>query len=862
MELIEQDGVYSELRKVRDEVAAGRGRIVLVCGEAGIGKTALVEQFAQAQPPDWRVLWGACDALFTPRPLGPLYDIARQARGDLAALLQGEIDRVALFSACLAELQTPTLLILEDIHWADEATLDLLKYLGRRIGQTGSLLVATYRDDELGPRHPLRLLLGDLVRSSTTQRLRLSPLSVDGVRRLIGGRRLDADDLHKQTGGNPFFVTEILASAGSAIPATIRDAVLARAARLSLSERAVLNAAAVIGPRIEPWLLAAVVQAEASAVDESLALGMLVVQGEWLSFRHELARQTILDTIPPHQRIFLHQAVLDVLRASPLGKQDVTRLAHHAQGAQDHDAILAYAPIAAREAAALGMHRAAASLFRLALDHADDLPLLQQIELNEGYALSMQGDPSRTETIAAYRRAAALAQRAELPRRHGFELVRLAGVLDIVGRREDANQRLDEALSILEPHAPNRGLIDAYRLLAMNHLSQGDAATALEHALKGYQMALDTEQVHVIISAQQIVGLCWLPLDHQRGCEHLEASLALSLENQQYWAAAALYPNLIMSYVDVFQLSRAEELLESALPYAIDHDMDGVILYLQAWQAMLQLFQGHWLESRATAESVLDRAALQPGTGNVAQAALGRLLARQGESERARALLDEALAQSKQIGNRQRMGVYYSACAEAAWLAGDRAEVLSISDIFYETAVQNRQPGFAAELAYWRWCAGAPVETHDWMVRAYALEIQGDWRGAAAAWAALGCPYEEARALAGGDAEAQLAALATLESLGARPLIDVVRERLRSAGMQTIPRGPRPTTRENPFNLTNRQMEILGLLTEDLTNAEIADRLTISAKTVDHHVSAILAKLNVPSRVAAADVARQHPSFQ
>jgi DNA-binding CsgD family transcriptional regulator/tetratricopeptide (TPR) repeat protein len=857
MELIDRDVPLQELKAAWQQAAA-KGCFMLIYGEAGIGKTALVEGFANREMEHTRLLWGACDALFTPRPLGPLHDIAGQTKGELANLLQTDVNRPAIFSAFLKELQAqPTIAIIEDIHWADEATLDLLKYLGRRIHLTHSLLVATYRDDELSPQHPLRLLLGDLVTSPAVRRMAVMPLSIEGVRRLIGDRPVDAESLHRQTDGNPFYVTEVLVAEKKGVPPTIRDAVLARAARLSLSGRAVLNAAAVIGPRINPWMLAEVVQAEAEAVNESLETGMLLAHGEMLAFRHELARQAILDSIPPHQRAFLHQVVLDVLKNSPVGRKDVVRLAHHAEAAGDRQAILTFARAAGKEAAALGMHRAAAAQYALALRHSDDLPLIEQIELNEAYALSVQGDPTRTATIAAYRRAAELARQANLPEREGFELVRLSGVLKIVGQAAEADQQLNEALTILEPLAPNRGLIDAYRLLAMKNLSEGEAETAVAYAERSYQMALEMEQIQAIAGAYQVMGLCWLPLDHQHGCEHLEKCLALSLEHKQYWTAAALYPNLIMTYIDIYKLDRAEQLLNVALPYTIDHDMDAATHLLQAWQTMLHLFQGRWRDSMDTVERLLQHPRLEPGSRNPALAAKGRLLARQGKAESAQELMDEALAQTLKTGNRQRMGIYYCARAEAAWLVDDHEGMLRYSTAFYDIAVQNKQPGFAAELAYWRWRAGDKVETFDWMVRPFVLEIQGEWREAAAAWSALGCPYEQARALAEGDTNAQLEAVTVLESLGARPMLKRVRQKLLEAGVQAIPRGPRLTTKENPFGLTNRQFEILHLLIENLTNAEIATRLHISPKTVDHHVSAILARLNVSSREEAARLARR-----
>jgi predicted ATPase len=360
IELLERESFIQELDRMLKEASAGQGRVALVSGEAGIGKTSLVEHFTRAHQDSVRVLWGTCDALFTPRPLGPLLDIAMQLEGELPALLNSNADRQAIFSACLVELQNhPTLLVFEDVHWADEATLDLIKFLGRRIQRTTSLLFLTHRDDELSAGHPLRLVLGDLPRSATN-RLQLLPLSKSSVFALANAANQAerASALYTATGGNPFFVTEALASKGVDIPSTVRDAVLARAARLSPSARAVLEAAAVIGLRVEPWVLSNIVGAASASVDECIAGGMLQFQGDDYAFRHELARQTILETILPERRLALHRMILSVLKESPQTRDDLARLANHAEGTKDVSAVLEYAPAAAKQASAASSHRA------------------------------------------------------------------------------------------------------------------------------------------------------------------------------------------------------------------------------------------------------------------------------------------------------------------------------------------------------------------------------------------------------------------------------------------------------------------------------------------------------------------------
>ena len=248
MELLEREQFFSELDAILDDVAAGNGRFVLVSGEAGIGKSSLVERFVEAHEKQARVLWGVCDALLTPRPLGPLHDIAHKTQGNLLTLLEEEAPRASIFSAVLDELgngRTPAIAVIEDVHWADEATIDLLKFLGRRINRINSLLIVTYRDDEVSADHPLRLALGDLPNRSIA-RLRLSPLSEAGVNILAERAGCRIEDLYAVTGGNPFFVTEALASKEPGVPVTVSDAVLSRAARLSPASREVLKLVSVV----------------------------------------------------------------------------------------------------------------------------------------------------------------------------------------------------------------------------------------------------------------------------------------------------------------------------------------------------------------------------------------------------------------------------------------------------------------------------------------------------------------------------------------------------------------------------------------------------------------------------------------
>ncbi|MBL8045771.1 MAG: AAA family ATPase [Anaerolineales bacterium] len=857
MELLEREGPLRELEAALQEAVQDEGGVALVSGEAGIGKTQLVERLAENCRQRVRVLSGACDALFTPRPLGPLFDIAAQTGGPLLAALTADANRNAIFSAMLAELhQRPTLLIFEDVHWADEATLDLLRFLGRRIAQTQALLVLTYRDDELGPRHPLRSVLGDLTAPHYTRRIPLTPLSEAAARVLVGERHMDAAALHRQTNGNPFFITEVLESGGSGIPSTVRDAVLARANRLSISAQAALQAAAVSGPRIEPWLLTQLTSAEASAIDECLALGMLVAHGETLAFRHELARQTLLETISPAHKLALHRMALDVLKAMPATRQDLARLAHHAEAAGEADATLEYAPAAARKAAATGAHREAATLYALALRHVAQLPLQAQAELLDAYADECNAIDQRTEALAARQKALTLWRELRLPERMAETLAQIAILYNGLGNTYAAEQACDQALNLLAERPPSRTLALVYRvragLLMLNQQNQA----AIEWAERALALAQEFNDKDLMLATQVPLGSAWVQLDYARGRQILTQAIRTAREAGRVMVAAHAYANLSSVSSELYFLEVAQQVAQEGLAYAAEHGHERYRIYMLAWQAITQVKLGLWNEGIDSASSILRLPGVSATSRVTALAALGYVRVRRGDSI-APIVLDEALELLKDMNSLHRVALVRGARAEAAWLAGQNARAAEEARAAYELAKHTHHPWFAGELAYWLWRAGESVPTPSWLAQPYALQIHGEWQAAAEAWQTLGCPYEQAMALADGDAAAQLTALSLFEKLEAQPAAERLREKMLAAG-QRVPRGPRPATRENPFGLTARQLDILALLAEELTNAEIAARLHLSPKTVDHHVSAVLAKLDVPTREAAAEVAHEH----
>ena len=853
MELLERTHQLQAMESALIQTKTGQGCIALVYGEAGIGKTSLVEQFVNEHREKWRVLHGACDSLFTPRPLGPLHDIALQLQGPLLQLLDSESNQSAIFSACLSELQREqTLLVIEDIHWADEATLDLLKYLGRRIRQTTSVMILTYRDDEVGVNHPLRILLGDLVSSHAVHRIPITPLSKDGIQELAKGREVNLSELHRLTNGNPFFVTEVLAVEGG-IPETIRDAVLARAARLSASAHQVLEAAAVIGSKVEPWLLSQVSGSEGSATNECIVKGMLQFQGDNYAFRHELARQTILETIPPERRLALHRMILSLLKESPATRDDLARLANHAEGTNDVSAVLEYAPVAAKQASAASSHREAIALYELALRFADSMPPTKHAQLLEAYASELQFANRPNEMVIVLQKAIEIWHSIGDRLRESSNLDTLAEAFFMVGRNTELEETSQAAVAVLDGLPPSVELARAYRGQCFVRMIHRDCAEAVEWGEKAIALAEQFQDFETLARAYNFAGSAMLIMDYERGLTLMERSLAIGRQANLSWAFPATLNNLGWTLAEVYRLAEADQYLTEGIPYAAEHDDDYHLLQMLVWRAWVRLYQGRWGEAIETASKVLQSQYLDIEARTCALLALARPRVRLGNPE-ASMTLDEALALAVQAAALPRLGPTRAARAEMAWLKNNYSLASEEARAVYDIAVSKEHPWIAGELAFWRWKAGDVFTPSSWIARPFALQIAGDWRAAAIEWEKRGCPYEQGMALMDGDESAQLKALEIFERLGAGPIIEKLKEQMRVQGTR-VPRGPRAATRENRFGLTSREMEVLGHLAKGSSNPAIAKSLSLSTRTVEHHIASILQKMQVKSRSEAVVLA-------
>jgi predicted ATPase len=460
-ELLERSDALSTLDEAFDAVVrTGRGQLVLVSGEAGVGKTALLRRFCDDQRRSARILWGSCDPLFTPRPLGPLLDVAEETGGELADIVEEGGRPQAVATALMHELgsREATVLVLDDVQWADEATLDVISLLGRRVDSVPALALLSYRDDELGRLHPLRVLLGALATARAVRRLEIAPLSRDAVTQLAGPHGVNADELFARTGGNPFFATEALAAGEAELPHTVRDAVLARAARLSPSAATLLEAVAVAPPNVELWLLEALAGDSVEQLDECLTSGMLTHSPSGVAFRHELARLAVEASLPPNRRLSLHRTALTALADPPTGAPDLERLAHHADAAHDGEAVLRYAPAAAARAAALGAHREAAAQYGRALRFAEDVAPQERADLYERYSHECYLTDQPDEAIRALESALECHRELRDTLKEGDSLRRRANILWCPGRTVEAGEVAQEAIAVLEQLPPSHEL--------------------------------------------------------------------------------------------------------------------------------------------------------------------------------------------------------------------------------------------------------------------------------------------------------------------------------------------------------------------------------------------------------------------
>ena len=841
------------LAEVRSSLS---GRLVVVGGEAGVGKTALLRRFCDDVAGPSHVRWGSCAPLRTPRPLGPLLDVAEATGGEFARVVTGTGRPHEVVSALLRELRRKpvTVVVLEDLQWADEATIDVLSLLGARIASAPALVLGSYRDEELDRTHQLRVVLGEMVRAPG--RIRVDPLSRAAVGELAAPHRVDAEELYALTGGNPFFVTEVLATERHTLPETVRDAVMARAARLSSEARGLLDAVSVIPGGCELGLLDQLAGDLVDHLGECVASGILSAVEGRVVFRHELARLAVEGSVAPDRERTFHQRALSILVTQQRREPDAAALAHHAELAGDVDAVLVWAPRAAEQAAASGAHLEAAAQYTRALRHAGDMPADERAVLLERRAEECYLTAQVDEAVDAQRAAVEIRRALGDPRGEGNALRALSRLLFFAGRTAEGEPIALEAVELLERGPPTRELAMAYCNVSQRRMVVEEREAAIEWGGRALQLAERLDDTEAVLYALTNIGMTEADAGIAAGRDKLKRALALARSTGLDEHAGRVFNALVMWPIRLRRFDEIGPYLEDGIAFCEQRGLDTWRLYLLASRATLGLMRGEWDAAADTAELVLRN----PRSPHIARVwsltARGLIRARRGDPEAA-APLARAHDYARPTGELLQIGQETAARAELAWLAGDNDTIRRVTEPALALALKRRVAWNIGELAYWRWQAGIEDDLPAGLVaEPYRLSIAGDWAGAARLWREIGCPYEAALALGGANQERALRqALEEFRELGAGPAAAIVSRRLRGLGARGVPRGPRPSTRDNPAGLTTRELEVLALVAEGMRNAQIAERLIVARKTVDHHVSAILRKLDAPTRGQAAATA-------
>ncbi|HMQ59056.1 MAG TPA: AAA family ATPase [Flavilitoribacter sp.] len=865
MMLLERDSSLDKLRAIYRELGHGRGHSIFIIGEAGIGKTALVNTFLQEAGRRSPVLLGMCDSLFTPRPLGPLYDISAQLGEDFWALLGSEPDKSIIFTRFiqqLSKLNGPAILVFEDIHWADAATLDLIKFLCRRISRVPCMFILTCRDREMNREIPLPALMADLSPDDYT-RLSLEPLSEEAVGQLARQAGYPGQEVFQLTRGNPFFVREILADYSLGIPETVKDSVLSVFNKGDQAVRELWERVCLLPGRVELWLLELLNPDCVEILLACINAGILVGDGRSISFKHDLYRLIIEESLPALKRRVLNKEILEIMLQHGDERIEPARLVHHARNAEDFKKVAELAPLAARHAARLHAHREAANLYREALQYAGDQPPEARAELLEQCAYECYLTNQIESAKTCQEKALAIWRETGARIREGNALRFLSRLNWFSGNGPRAETLAQEAVSVLENGFPTRERAMAYSNLAQLKMLAEESEACLHWGQRAIDLAQKLQDDEVLAHALNNVGTIRIMSRGSAlaGEQNLLESLQLSLKNGYNEHVARAYTNLGSSFTSNRFYQKAAEQLAAGIAFCREHDLDSWTYYMLSWQARLHLETGDPVKAEEIAADLVENAGKYSTTRVTALVVLGQLKLRRGDDDALR-WLNEAKELALATAEVQRMAPALVGLLEYHWVYHPDQIPQALADWAIDLRGRIGNRWLYSDLEYWIWrCGIAPVDPAGLMT-GFQLEIEGNAAAAAEAWATTGCPYFQALALSCGTETEQLKALALLEQLGAAAVVQRLKLRMRSEGIRRIPRGRQRRTRENPAQLTARQLEVLKLLRNGLQNKEIAEQLFISAKTVDHHISAILAKLEVDTRARAEAEARSLGIFE
>jgi len=860
MELIERDEFLASMQRVYEDMQSGEGHCIFVNGEAGIGKTSLVKAFCRELESGCNIFLGTCDALFTPRPLAPLYDILLQMPKGFPDIGSEMTDQTAFFTSFLQELNNQkdsSLIVFEDIHWADEATLDFIKFLARRITHLRCLFILTYRDEEIHSGHPLRNVLGHLPADSFT-RLQLTPLSRKAVDKMATDKGYSGEDVYSISGGNPFYVNEILASYSSGIPENIKDSILSLYNRQDENTKQAWEILSVLPTGFEMIHLEKLEPSYTAAIEKSMDSKLMILKEGRIFFKHEIYRRTIEASLSPLLRVVLNKKILDLFRVNFEQKMEIERIIHHAKNANDYELVVQYAPLAARQAACMGAHIEASKLYFSAIEYyqGNDKDLL--VTLYEAYSYECYLTNQGKEAIIYQAKALVLWKEKGNIEKTGNCMRFLSRLWWHDGNRKQAEIYGNQSVEVLGDQPSSAAKAMAFSNMSQLKMLSGQPNECVFWGEKAIAIAKELGNEEILSHALNNVGSVQMKMrsSKQKGIELLQQSLEIALRNSYHEHAARAYTNLGSSGIETKDYAFGKKILDEGIQYCEKRDLESWKTYMLSCKARMNLERGNWNEAWHIAGNLLKKEEHTPIVKIVALAVVATIKMRRGNTDTL-PLLFKAKELAFETRELQRIIPALVALLEYEWITGEK--IIEKEDIDFTIHMIEHMGDVyeSSEFVFWLLKARKHQLTLTECYEGYQIGNRASSMKAAGLWERLGSPYMQALALFEGADDDKRKAVTIVQKLGATAVYEKMKQEMRNSGIKSIPRGIRKSTQSNPALLTERELDVLRLVNEGLQNKEIANRLFISAKTVDHHISALLFKLEAKSRTKAVQEAVQ-----